>query len=145
MPYEDRSGLVQSIGGCEGGPRHRGEDQHYGGRPLQDTIGQDHDIHAPHYPRRQLRPDLLCKCPGHRTQRLQETATKPWWGDAKKGARPRSMSEGPAQVRTVSWWSEEGAWTRGMYSGSCLPRGSLTSREARAQDTGPVHRVWYRK
>ena len=89
--------------------------------------------------RRQLRPDLLCKCPGHRTQRVEETATKPWyilqhvtpvshslsqsvvvsnsitsrlaslfpqhvqtvgrWGDVRKGARPRSLSEGPAQVR----------------------------------------------
>ena len=32
---DDRSGLVQSIEGCEAGARHRGEDQHYGGRPLQ--------------------------------------------------------------------------------------------------------------
>ena len=31
------------------------------------------------FPRRQLRPDLLCKCPGHRTQRVEETATKPWY------------------------------------------------------------------
>ena len=31
----NRSGLVESIEGCEAGPRHRGEDQHYGGRPLQ--------------------------------------------------------------------------------------------------------------
>ena len=57
MPYEDRmayrlvcdefegadnedtrSGLVESIEGCEGGPRRRGEDQHYGGRPLQVTF-----------------------------------------------------------------------------------------------------------
>ena len=35
---DNRSGLVESIEGCEGGPRRRGEDQHYGGRPLQVTF-----------------------------------------------------------------------------------------------------------
>ena len=30
------------------------------------------------------------------------------WGDAKKGARPRSMSEGPAQVFEVSLPSKLG-------------------------------------
>ena len=64
----------------------------FGVHSHQDTIGQDHDIHAPYYPRlesshgtaikfhfrRQLKPDLLCKCPGHRSQRVEETATKPW-------------------------------------------------------------------
>ena len=38
---DDRSGLVQSIEGCEAGARHRGEDQHYGGRPLQVTFCMD--------------------------------------------------------------------------------------------------------
>ena len=42
---DDRSGLVQSIEGCEAGARHRGEDQHYGGRPLQVmTKNKDKDL-----------------------------------------------------------------------------------------------------
>lgn len=42
-------------------------------------------------------------------------------------------------------WSAEGAWLRGMNSGSALAMGRNTARELREKDMGPVHRVWYKK
>ena len=61
----NRSGLVESIEGCEAGPRHRGEDQHYGGRPLQVSFSRD------------IRP--LCLKIIYKVMISRSVIIKAWW------------------------------------------------------------------